>query len=165
MSQGITINAGGITTNENGIGVNTGSITTANGVIDSNVDRLNATELILDLSTANILAKDLVQCDNLESLTYQNAVLAKNLQVVADDQNVPSNGLPAGLFFDKGACSERLSLLEDARVILMPSLDTAYRFGAADGEVNADRDEHDGLHMFQDMTLDNNGSRSALQPN
>ena len=164
VSQGITINAGSITTNENGIGVNTGSITTANGVIDSNVDRLNATELILDLSTANILAKDLVQCDNLESLTYQNAVLAKNLQVAADDQNVPSNGLPAGLFFDRGACSERLSLLEDARVILMPSLDTAYRFGAADGEVNADRDEHDGLHMFQDMTLDNNGSRSALQP-
>ena len=70
VSQGITINAGSITTNENGIGVNTGSITTANGVIDSNVDRLNATELILDLSTANILAKDLVQCDNLESLTY-----------------------------------------------------------------------------------------------
>ena len=46
-----------------------------------------------------------------------------NLRVVAVDNPAPTDNVPAGLFFTTGTFSEKLSLVDDARVDLVASFD------------------------------------------
>ena len=141
-----------------------GEIDTNETNIVFNTQRNQEQDEILQHSDATMLAQYSVHCDVLDKFTDQNCVISGNFQVLADETDVPDNGLPPGLVFDRGVCTERLNLLEDGRVVLAPAADALYRFGSEDAQTGADRDEYDGLHMYSGLALENDGTRSAVQP-
>ena len=89
-----------------------------------------------------------------------------NLRVTArkndlnQDQHVRHDNVPAGLFFPEGTCSEVLQLIQDARIVFHPALNTYYRFGAVHGAVSGTSHiDEDGLHFSSGTGNDLNSVR------
>ena len=92
--------------------------------------------------------------------------------MVAVDNPAPTDNVPAGLFFTTGTFSEKLSLVDDARVDLVASFDdpaendnstlrSSLSFGAVDGQAGADRVQHDKVELIGHQRFDDGGTVRA----
>ena len=146
------------------ITTNAASIGTINTSIADLDNAVGEVQQILEHSDTTQLAHATLEANVLVPFSASNTVIASNLQVI-EGASAPANGTPSGLFFTKGAVSESLNLLEDARVVMEPTATSLYRFGAVDAQTGADRDTHDGLHLYTAVALDGSGDREVAQPN
>ena len=146
------------------ITTNAASIGTINTSIADLDNAVGEVQQILEHSDTTKLAHATLEANVLVPFSASNTVIASNLQVI-EGASAPANGTPSGLLFTKGAVSESLNLLEDARVVMEPTATSLYRFGAVDAQTGADRDTHDGLHLYTSVALDGSGDREVAQPN
>ena len=87
-----------------------------------------------------------------------NTLNVNNLRVHAPLSPVPGDQYDRGLFFSHGSCSEQMMLTDDGRLAMTPAATSAYRFGSENDQTGSDRNQHDGINMYSDLVLANDGS-------